>query len=143
MADTPLKELLDEAWSLSRRRHGTALNLSVPGMFVVNGKRGRYRAVSITGVECALNCDHCCGSLLKPMPAIQTPETLIDYGTKAWESGEIGILVTGGCDERGALPWGRFATAIEHLKTHTGLKISVHSGLVTRETAIILKKLWS
>ena len=49
------------------------------------------------------------------------------------------MLVTGGCDTEGRLPWERFYDAIRMLKTHTSLKITVHSGFVTPEQARGLK----
>jgi uncharacterized radical SAM superfamily protein len=109
-------------------------------MFVVNGRRGKYRAVSITGDKCDLGCEHCKGSLLKTMPAAATPEMLLHLGRQASERGDRGILVTGGCDSDGRLPWKKFVAAISTLKAETDLAISVHTGQIDRETAHVLKE---
>jgi lipoyl synthase len=138
--DEGLSRLLESAWSESRFRHGNCLAVHVPGMFVVNGRRGKYRAVSITGDKCDLGCEHCKGSLLKTMPAAATPEMLLRLGRQASERGDRGILVTGGCDSDGRLPWKEFVTAISTLKAETDLAISVHTGQIDRETARLLKE---
>lgn len=136
---TNLQELLDRAWAESRSVHGNTLTLHVPGMFVVNGRRGRFRAVSITGDRCDLDCEHCKGSLLKTMPAAVTPEALLSIGLEAWNRGDHGILVTGGCDAAGRLPWHDYLPTISALKAQTGLIVTVHAGQVDGETAAALR----
>ncbi len=138
--DADLSHPFDRAWNESRSHHGSCLTVHIPGMFVVNGRRGKYRAVSITGSKCDLGCEHCKGSLLKTMPAVETPEKLLRFGREAAERGDRGILVTGGCDTNGRLPWNEFATAISALKAETDLAISVHTGQIDRETARTLKE---
>lgn len=134
-----LPELSDRAWEASRSLHGNILTVHVPGMFVVNGRRGRFRAVSITGDRCDLDCEHCKGSLLATMPAANSPQALLDLGMQAWERGDHGMLVTGGCDSAGRLPWADYLPVIRSLKQRTGLVITVHAGQVDRETASALK----
>ncbi|MDQ7783864.1 MAG: hypothetical protein RDU20_13355 [Desulfomonilaceae bacterium] len=138
-SDTELQALFKKAWNESRARHGSRLTVHVPGMFVVNGIRGRYRAVSITGSECLLNCEHCKGTLLKTMPHARDADTLLRFGLEAAERGDVGMLVTGGSDRRGRLPWRDFVAAIERLKSRTDLTITVHSGIVDENTAVALK----
>jgi uncharacterized radical SAM superfamily protein len=138
--DKDLSSLLDSAWDASRSLHGNCLTVYAPGMFVVDGRRGKYRAISITGDKCDLGCEHCKGSLLKTMPAAATPEMLLRLGREAAERGDRGILVTGGCDSDGRLPWNEFVAAISTLKAETDLAISVHTGQIDRETARALKE---
>jgi lipoyl synthase len=138
--DPGLSSLLGEAWKVSRSIHGNRLTVHVPGMFVVDGRRGRYRAVSITGDNCQLNCEHCKGTLLKTMPHALDPRDLVRLGLEAEARGDHGLLVSGGCDIEGRLPWKQFAPAIGFLKSSTGLTITVHTGLVDRETCSILKE---
>jgi uncharacterized radical SAM superfamily protein len=108
-------------------------------MFVVDGRRGRYRAVSITGSRCELDCEHCKGSLLKTMAHAPTPEDLLRLGRAAAERGDHGVLVTGGCDHAGRLPWKSFLPVIERLRSETDLIITVHAGQTDRATATALK----
>jgi hypothetical protein len=117
IVDDELESLLQEAWHESRRHHGNRLTVHVPGMFVVNGTRGRYRAVSITGDRCDLDCEHCKGTLLETMPQALEPAALVDLGLAAAERGDHGMLVTGGCDLEGRLPWKKYASAIERVKS--------------------------
>ncbi len=132
--------LLAEAWSISRRYHGNGLSVHVPGMFVVNGRRGRYRAVSVTGEICELACEHCKGSLLKTMAHARTGEVLYRLGMEAHARGDLGMLVTGGCDQTGKLPWQEFLPAIRTLKQATNLTITVHPGVLDTPTATALKE---
>jgi len=109
-------------------------------MFVVNGRRGKYRAVSITDDRCELDCEHCKGSLLKTMPPASDSEALLSLGLEAADRGDFGLLVTGGCDAQGRLPWKDYLPAIRSLKARTNLTITVHSGQIDRETAMTLKE---
>lgn len=106
---------------------------------MVDGRRGRYRAISITASRCELDCEHCKGQLLRTMPHAPDPETLFRLGCEAQSRGDHGMLVTGGCDAAGRLPWKQFIPAIARLKSTTGLTITVHAGQTDRETARALK----
>ncbi len=106
-----------------------------PGMFRIDGKRGKYPAISITGAACQLGCSHCKGRLLETMiPAID-PEELVARSKKIAERGDIGILISGGSSRAGTLPWDRFVPAIERIKAETSLHVSVHGGFLTEEIA--------
>ncbi len=135
-----LQSSLEQAWEISRSRLGNRLTVYVPGMFVIDGVRGRYRAISITGDRCDLACDHCKGLLLQTMPAAPDPDALLRSGLEAQERGDHGILITGGCDPKGKLPWPRFLPAIRKLKDDTDLTITVHTGQVDAKTAAALKE---
>ena len=138
--DQELSSLLELAWSESRARHGWSLTAYLPGMFVVDGRRGKYRAVSITGDKCDLDCGHCKGTLLKSMEHALDPSDLKRLAQAAVARGDHGILVTGGCDQEGRLPWEQFIPTIRELKAQTDLKITVHSGQLDVRTARALKE---
>ncbi|MDQ1239756.1 MAG: lipoyl synthase [Thermodesulfobacteriota bacterium] len=137
--ETTMSHVFDRAWALSRFFCGNILSAHVPGMFVVNGRRGRYRAVSITEDRCELGCEHCKGKLLKTMLHAGDAAALKKIGLEASARGDSGILISGGCDLGGKLPWDDFCGAIAYLKKHTSLKISVHTGIIDYSTALILK----
>ena len=99
-------------------------------MFVINGCRGSYHAVSITGTLCELDCDHCEGLLLKNMHAANNPGDLVDFAMRAFNRGDKGLLISGGCDRKGKLPWSNFLNAIEHIKKKTNLQVTIHAGQV-------------
>jgi uncharacterized radical SAM superfamily protein len=134
-----LHDTLKRARDLSWERFGKRISFFLPGMFSYNGLSGRYPAVSITGDQCALQCDHCQGKILKPMIKAPTPRELVRHCLRLEENGNHGILISGGCDEEGRLPWHDFIPAIEEVKGRTGLYISIHCGLVDDETAAQLK----
>lgn len=129
------KKRLHDARSLSWEKFGKSLTAYLPGMFSCEGTRGAYPAVSITGKNCSLQCDHCKAGLLKSMPSAVTPDELLEKALNYERKGCHGILVTGGCDPEGRLPWDKFLPAVKKIKETTGLFVSVHSGILDRRTA--------
>ena len=126
-----LVPLREASWA----RHGKTLACYLPGMFVVNGKRGRYPALSLTGHRCDQHCAHCDASLLRTMPDASDPDKLPGLCRRLEEKGALGVLLTGGCDGQGRLPWDRYLPAIARVCRETRLHVSVHCGLVDRATA--------
>jgi lipoyl synthase len=130
-----LKDKLKQARELSWKNFGKIITMYLPGMFSFDGVKGDYPAVSMTGKKCSLLCDHCKGQLLRTMPAALTPEELIEKAVQYEKKGYHGILVTGGCDREGRLPWKDFLPAVKEIKTRTSLFVSGHSGILDAETA--------
>ncbi len=91
--------------------------------------------VSITGTQCALDCDHCKGQLLKYMKPVCTPEDLFHTCTELAKKNAKGILLSGGCDEDGKVPLKDFYECIKRVKDELELKIVVHTGIVDNEMA--------
>jgi hypothetical protein len=137
--DESLESRLNRANHISRSIHGNKLVIYSPGMFVVHGVRGKYRAISITGDRCELSCEHCKGALLKTMPSATTPQALEKAAILAQSRGDKGILITGGCDSMGALPWPDFLDSIRWIKDNSDLMVTVHAGQVKERTALGLK----
>jgi uncharacterized radical SAM superfamily protein len=111
------RNLFDQAWKVTRENHGSNFTFYLPGMIRYGKMRGLYPALSLTGDRCQLLCEHC----------------------KA-HSGHSGVLLSGGSDLQGRLPWGKFYQAIQKIKTETDLFISVHSGFLDFNTAVALKE---
>jgi lipoyl synthase len=130
-----LDERLEMARESSWAIHGRKITFYLPGMFLCDGVRGAYPAFSITGTRCALDCDHCRGSLLATMIPAEDPETLLNKCRRLSARGYFGVLISGGCDSRGRLPWDKFLPAIREVKDTTDLYVSVHSGIVGEKTA--------
>lgn len=95
--------------------------------------------MSITGERCDLDCEHCKGSLLKTMAHAPDPASLLRIGSEAAARQDHGLLITGGCDTIGRLPWKEFLPAIQELKAKTNLIITVHAGQTDVQTARALK----
>jgi len=134
------RDLFDQAWNVTRKNHGSNFTFYLPGMIRYGKMRGLYPALSLTGDRCQLLCEHCKGLLLKPMIKATDPESLITKCLKLAHSGHSGVLLSGGSDLEGRLPWGKFYQAIQKIKTEIDLFLSVHSGFLDFNTAVALKE---
>ncbi|MHC4183922.1 MAG: radical SAM protein, partial [Planctomycetota bacterium] len=91
--------------------------------------------VSITGTQCALECDHCKGQLLKHMKSVSSPESLFQICADLSKKNAKGVLVSGGCDSAGKVPLTDFYEQMHRVKNELGLKVVVHTGIVDEEMA--------
>ena len=135
-----MSEKLAQARETSWKHCGKTLTVYLPGMFSLDGRTGAYPAISITGSHCALQCDHCCGTTLDPMIRAMEPSVLVETSLRLAEKGVHGILISGGCDRAGRLPWEGFLPAIKTIKEKTDLYISIHCGLLDTRTAAGLRE---
>lgn len=134
-----MNEIMERARQTSWNKHGKRITFYLPGMFSCNGTSGKYPALSLTGSECALQCEHCRAKILSPMIRVTEPGLLIEKCVQLEKNGNHGVLISGGCDEEGRLPWEQFIPALREVKKRTGLRVSIHSGFVDDETALRLK----
>jgi len=135
-----LERQLQKARDLSWRAHGKRLEIFLPGMFTAYGRRGRYPAVSITGAACQQGCDHCRGRLLTTMRPALDAEELYALGKRLAAEGQEGMLLSGGSDPWGRLPWDKVLPAIARLSAETGLVLTAHVGRIDEPTARALKQ---
>ncbi|MEW6672694.1 MAG: radical SAM protein [Thermodesulfobacteriota bacterium] len=135
-----LDDILRKSRELSWKHLGREITFYLPGMFICDKQTGRYPAISITGSRCALDCDHCRAKILEPMIPAVTPDQLIDRCLQLEKNAAVGVLISGGCDADGRLPWQPFISAIKQIKSRTGLFISIHSGLIDFQTARALRE---
>ena len=126
---------LDRAGRRWREGHGKKIVFYLPGMFVRDGLVGEYPAVSVTGPRCEQQCAHCGGELLRSMAAADSPGRLLERCKDLAARGAQGVLLSGGCNGRGRVPWQDFTRAIALVKAETGLFVSVHCGMVDAPTA--------
>jgi len=122
------RALFQEAWNATRALHGTDLTFYLPGMIRYGHERGRYPAVSLTANRCDLQCDHCRGKLLEPMIPANRPSELLEKARRLKRSGAHGILLSGGSNREGRLPWEGFAPVIGRIFEETGLTLTAHAG---------------
>jgi lipoyl synthase len=92
-------------------------------------------AVSVTGTECALRCAHCGGKILQNMQAARTPQALKEAAARLAARGGQTLLISGGADAQGRVPLAPFAKTIREIRKELGLKVLVHTGLVSSEQA--------
>jgi uncharacterized radical SAM superfamily protein len=133
------RALFQAAWHTTRTHFGTDFTFYLPGMIRYGRRRGRYAAISITGDQCRLLCEHCRGLLLEPMLKVTSPEQLLKKCRGLKQSGNTGILLSGGADREGRLPWRRYVETIRKIKQETGLFISAHVGFPDLDTCRELK----
>jgi uncharacterized radical SAM superfamily protein len=95
----------------------------------------RFPAISITGSECSLNCEHCNKMYLDGMKNLSNREDLKKFLYKHYENNGIGVLISGGCNPDGAVPLGSFIDTIKEIKQNTNLIVNVHTGLLSAQTA--------
>ena len=90
----------------------------------------RFPTLSITGDECVLNCKHCGGHYLKHMLSCSSPSVLFRTCSDLAANGARGVLLSGGYNSEGYVPFEPFLDAIERVKRETGLFLNVHTGLM-------------
>ena len=101
---------------------------------------GRYPAISLTGGDCKLQCEHCKGKLLEPMLKVAGPDELFDVAQVLSRNGVHGLLLTGGSDKHGNLPWKKYSEIIKRIRTKTDLVVTAHTGFPDNESCSVLKK---
>ena len=95
-----------------------------------------WPAVSITGAECKLQCDHCKAKILAPMIAAPTPQALWRVVNERIDAGAKGMLLTGGSNHRDEVEYGPFLPTVRRIKdSHPGFRIAIHTALVDRAMA--------
>ncbi|NJD76994.1 MAG: radical SAM protein [Candidatus Methanoperedens sp.] len=98
-----------------------------------------FPSISVTGSNCSLMCQHCRGKLLESLVHATTCDELVEKSLFLHKKGAKGILLTGGCDERGRVPVSDIAPAIKTIKDRTGMLLIAHTGFISGEEASALK----
>ena len=89
-----------------------------------------FPTLSITGDHCAQQCKHCSRHYLRSMTPCVTPDDLVKRCSELASGGVRGLLLSGGYNSEGYVPFVPFLDAIVKVKRDTGLFISAHTGLV-------------
>ena len=90
-----------------------------------------WPAISITGPDCRLQCDHCRGKVLEPMIPARDPEAFVQAAEDAASRGAGGLLVTGGSNLDDEVEYGPFLPAFRRVKARfPDLRLAVHTGLM-------------
>ena len=95
--------------------------------------------VSLTGRYCALRCKHCNARILERMIPVETPQKLLMIASDLYRAGVKSVLISGGSNSRGEVPFERFIDAIKYIK-RLGLRIYIHTGLVDEFRAQLLNE---
>jgi uncharacterized radical SAM superfamily protein len=97
-----------------------------------------FPSISLTGSTCELMCKHCYGRLLNNMLHVGGPNELVALAMRLRDSGVTGVLLSGGCDRFGRVPFEKYLRVIKYLKG-LGLKVFIHSGTVDDVRAKMLR----
>lgn len=98
--------------------------------------KSAWPAVSITGGECKLACDHCKAKILEPMIPARTPEALWRVVNEQIAGGAQGMLLTGGSNHRDEVEYDAFYPTVRRIKdAFPAFKIAMHTALVDRDIA--------
>ena len=106
---------------------------SIPGFEQKNPKA--FLPISITGSGCALNCDHCESKILEPMLPLNMKEGIFNMCKRLSEEGTESVLISGGSQKNGKVPFLKHIDEIKRIKDELGLKVIMHTGLVDDEMA--------
>lgn len=92
-----------------------------------------FLPISLTGAGCALDCDHCNKKILEPMIPLNRKEGLFSMCQKMAATGTESVLISGGSTRSGEVPFMKHIDDIKRIKDELGLKVIMHTGLVTDE----------
>ena len=95
----------------------------------------KFPAISVTGTECALGCEHCNKKYLKGMKKVLNNKDLEHFLMDLHEKNGVGALISGGSELDGSVPLLNFLDTIKKVKNETNLIINTHTGLLNEETA--------
>lgn len=103
--------------------------------------KSAWPAISITGGECKLQCDHCKAKILEPMIQARTPEELWRVVNGIVEQGGQGMLLTGGSNHRNEVEYGPYWSTIRRIKdAFPDFKIASHTALMDEDTAVCMEQ---
>jgi hypothetical protein len=98
--------------------------------------KSAWPAVSITGGDCRLQCDHCRAKVLEAMIPARSPEELWRVVNHQIEAGAQGMLLTGGSNGRDEVEYGPFYPTVRRIKdAFAEFRIAIHAALVDRDAA--------
>lgn len=100
-----------------------------------SGSMKEFVSISVTGNNCALNCEHCNTKMLDNM--LDLPSfggSLFDMAKDVKAKGAKGILVSGGSNIRNQVPLLQHMDDMKRIRRELGMVIRVHPGLPDEET---------
>ncbi len=123
------------------RRFGPAIEFYAPGLKRWQSSEwapqhaNRFLPVSVTGTACALQCDHCKTRVLEGMITLGGERDLFATARRLHEQGTDGVLVSGGSSRHGGVPLLPHVDAMRRVREELGMRVVVHSGVVSPKLA--------
>ncbi len=140
--DMPLITELARRYTGAGGEHAGRINFYTPTFKVYATSelsgcgKSAWPAVSITGGECKLACDHCKAKILEPMIPARTPEALWRVVNEQIANGAQGMLLTGGSNHRNEVEYDAFYPVIRRIKdAFPAFRIAMHTALVDMDIA--------
>ena len=147
-----LQDVVLEAALVEKMQHQSTLGLPAPINFhtptfksyqtseipgeIAGCSKNAWPAISITGGDCKLACDHCKAKILEPMIAARTPQALWQVVNEQIASGAQGMLLSGGSNHRNEVEYGPYYATIRRIKdTFPAFNIALHTALVDLDIA--------
>lgn len=93
----------------------------------------KFPAISVTGKECELTCEHCNKKYLNSMLQAPTANKFEIIMNNLIEKGTSGALLSGGCTRQGIVPILKYSKEIQAVKTKSTFFFNAHIGLVSKE----------
>jgi uncharacterized radical SAM superfamily protein len=122
-----IEPFLQLAFEVKKEHFNNILKIYTPGK--------RFPAISLTGDQCALSCEHCNKKYLKSMNPITNTKDLSSFLLKLSQEGGTGALISGGCLPDGSVPLLNYIEIIQKIKNETDLIINAHTGLLDENLA--------
>lgn len=128
---------------LEKQRHApTPISFHVPGFkscgldSVAGCGKESWPAISITGDDCKLQCDHCKGKVLAPMIPARTAEDLWRVVNEKIALGAAGMLLTGGSNHRNEVEYDPYYPTLARIKkAFPHFRIALHTALLDKGAA--------
>jgi lipoyl synthase len=98
-------------------------------------RANRFLPVSVTGTACALQCDHCRTKVLEGMITLGSERDLFATAQRLRDRGTDGVLISGGSQKHGGVPLLPHIDAIRRVREELGMRVVVHSGVVSPKLA--------
>ena len=130
-------EIRKENFSNEITFYGPGLKPHITSEF--SGSLKEFISISVTGNNCALNCEHCKTKMLDSMLDLPSFDgSLFDMAKNLHEKGAKGILVSGGSNIRNQVPLLPHMDDMKRIRKELEMVIRVHPGLPDEETCAAL-----
>lgn len=138
-------KVLEGTFAKRQSHFGNEITFHAPGLksYNIEGFEQKnpkaFLPISITGGGCALACDHCDSKILEPMLPLNPKEGLFAMCERLARSGTEAVLISGGSQKNGQVPFMKHIVEVERIKKELNLKVIMHTGLVDEAMARGLK----
>jgi hypothetical protein len=118
----PVEQLIKE---ITLRNFNNTANIFIPGR--------HFPALSVTGANCSLGCEHCNKSYLSHMMDASSKTKLRESLDTLVSAEAQGCLISGGCDADGKVPLLEYKDVFHEYKEKTDLIFNFHAGLLNED----------